>query len=86
MFTILDDAVEELCQKESHIVHAPCLAHVIQLAVEELLSSLRIAAKNENVITVWDRDNDISHLHTDIEDIPGSSGSVAATFQKVCKL
>ena len=41
--------------------HIPCLAHVIQLSLKELLGKIRVEAENEEVIKTW-KDESLSQL------------------------
>ena len=36
--------------------HLPCLSHVVQLAVKELLSTIKMSAFNEDVLKIWQDD------------------------------
>jgi hypothetical protein len=55
--------------------HIPCLAHVIQLAVNALLKKLRLDAKNEQVERTW---------NNDVDSPLTSSGGIARALEKVC--
>ena len=47
-------ALRTTCSQFKQGCHLPCLAHVIQLAVKELLTKIDVFAMNEDVIKVWD--------------------------------
>jgi hypothetical protein len=62
------------------ITHASCLSHVIQLALVELIRTIRITARNESIITAWKENEDHRERHTDAFDGDG----VPWTLKKVC--
>ncbi len=45
---VMMTASDETLQMFSAILHLSCLAHVIQLAVKQLLKSLTLSLENEN--------------------------------------
>jgi hypothetical protein len=51
----LDPILRNLLRGEYHV---PCLAHVIQLIVLAMLSTLRLEARNDNVDRTWNHDRD----------------------------
>jgi hypothetical protein len=79
MVKYLNEAITMVRHELNDIVRAPCLAHVIQLAVKALLTRLRISARNEAVITVWKEGED-SITHTTVES---DTDSVPKTLKKV---
>lgn len=64
----LNAAIEWLCsrlqlsQQSSGIVQMPCLAHVIQLAVSELIKKMNIQTKHKKVDMDWDDDAEMEEL------------------------
>ena len=54
-----------LLTDHEHLVHIPCLAHVIQLALTALITDLKITAKNKRVITVWEDDPKDRETHSE---------------------
>ena len=48
--------VTGICSIFEQGYHVPCLAHVIQLAVKELLTNINSYALNEDIIWVWNND------------------------------
>ncbi len=50
---VMMTALDETLQTFSAISHLSCLAHVIQLAVKQLLKSLMLSLKNENEKEYW---------------------------------
>jgi hypothetical protein len=44
------------CQQLPNGYHVPCLAHVIQLAVKDLLSSIEANASKEEMVKHWNED------------------------------
>ena len=62
------------------VTHASCLSHVIQLALTELIKSIRITARNENIISAWKDEEDDRQRHTDAFEGDG----VPWTLKKVC--
>jgi hypothetical protein len=44
------------------IQHIPCLAHVIQLALKELLGKLRLRPTNESLILEWEEQQELDEL------------------------
>ena len=61
----------------SFIIRTPCLAHVMQLALKQLLDQAKADPKNETIETVWsdDLDKSVKRLL--------KSGNNATTLQKV---
>lgn len=58
--TCLDDAIRNECFIGGKIPQVPCLAHIIQLAVGALLSTLRLSPKDiPELSRDWDEDNDL---------------------------
>lgn len=64
MVTHLRDALCIIDKNIPAIKHAPCLAHIIQLALGELLGAIRITAKNEKVITTWKEKSEERENHS----------------------
>jgi len=62
----------------SFIIRTPCLAHVMQLALKQLLGQMKADPKNEAIETVWSDDLDKSAQKT-----AKKSGDIATTLQKV---
>ena len=62
----------------SFIIQTPCLAHVMQLALKQLLGQMKADPKNEAIETVWSDDLDKSAQKT-----AKKSGDIATTLQKV---
>ena len=52
------------------IEHLPCLAHVIQLAISELLGKIRITPTNEELQATWDEYSDERDLRTVTAGVP----------------
>ena len=52
----LHQHVASICSTFEQGYHVFCLAHIIQLAVKELLTNINSYASNENVIYVWNDD------------------------------
>jgi hypothetical protein len=59
------------------IVRVPCMAHVIQLCLKQLLGHIRAAPKNKEVTDVWS-DSQVSSLRDSADD-----GAIAYTLTKV---
>jgi hypothetical protein len=53
--THLDPEVKKLCSIPTHI---PCLAHVIQLAVQSLLQQIKVNAHNDDTEIIWEEEVD----------------------------
>ena len=75
----LSTAVEKASGSLQGVVRAPCLAHVIQLALNKLIHRLRIQAKNDKVITTWAERPEDREKHTEYSDDKG----VPYTLKKV---
>jgi hypothetical protein len=82
MMKELSLAMEKASSTIQGVVRAPCLAHVIQLSLNQLIYGLRIQAKNEKVITTWADKPEDRERHTDHAEI----NSVPNTLRKVCIL
>lgn len=54
------------------ITHVPCLAHVLQLALNALIENIKIKAKNKKVIEDWDDDEQNPHAHSTAVDGDGA--------------
>jgi len=57
----------EIIQSDLNIpqlTRIPCLAHVIQLALNSLVESVKIKAKNKKVIEEWDDENPNPEAHS----------------------
>jgi len=59
------------------IIRVPCMAHVIQLCLKQLLGHIRAAPKNQEIANVWS-DSQVSCLRDSADD-----GDVAHTLTKV---
>jgi hypothetical protein len=59
--------------KEAHI---PCLAHIIQLSLKELLGRIRVEARNDEILLVWNE--------RDIDELDGQQG-ISKTIGKVSR-
>ena len=79
MMQELSTAVEKASGSLQGVVRAPCLAHVIQLALNKLIHRLRIQAKNDKVITTWAERPEDREKHTEHSDDKG----VPYTLKKV---
>jgi hypothetical protein len=66
-----DSAIADVVNSQ---VHIPCLAHVLQLAVKELFTFLKVEATNDEIEMVWDASDQYIH-----------SEGFAATLEKVYK-
>ncbi|KAG2000787.1 hypothetical protein GB937_010836 [Aspergillus fischeri] len=53
-----DSSVAEVVNSQ---VHIPCLAHVLQLAVKELFTFLKVEATNDEIEMVWDSSDRCIH-------------------------
>lgn len=62
----------------SFIIRTPCLAHVMQLALKQLLGQMKADPKNEAIEIVWSDDLDKFAQKT-----AKKSGDIATTLQKV---
>jgi hypothetical protein len=64
MMQHLQDAIDVLAMElgPARVTHIPCLAHVIQLALNTLVDSVKIAARNERLILEWN-DDPSAHTH-----------------------
>jgi hypothetical protein len=67
------------------ITHAPCLSHVIQLSLNELIRSVRIGAKNEGIITIWNDDEEKREKHTDAIDGDGAPWTLKKVHPSLIK-
>lgn len=61
------------------ITRLPCLAHVIQLTCKELLVGIKIEAKNDRVIDIWDDNEHKRQQHSEAVD----GGGAPSTLKKV---
>ena len=59
------------------IIRVPCMAHVIQLCLKQLLGHIRAAPKSQEIATVWS-DSQVNCLRDSADD-----GDVAHTLTKV---
>jgi hypothetical protein len=82
MMKELSSAIEKASGTLHGVVRAPCLAHVIQLSLNQLIHRLRIKAKNEKVITTWAENPEDRERHTDCTEDRG----VPNTLKKVCAI
>ena len=46
------------------LTHVPCLAHVIQLALNSLIDAVKITAKNKKIIDEWNDDDPNPNAHS----------------------
>ncbi|KGO69277.1 HAT dimerization [Penicillium italicum] len=61
LITAINDSIHELQLKtDSTIIQVPCLAHVIQLSLVELLGKIKASPKNDNTELEWSEDRSIS--------------------------
>ena len=59
----LHESMQSLClPNTTQIVRIPCLAHVIQLSLKDLLGLLKVDPKNDLMTTIWSDDSDIPAL------------------------
>jgi hypothetical protein len=79
MMKELSSAVEKASGTLHGVVRAPCLAHVIQLALNQLIYRLRIQARNDKIITTWAEDPRDRERHTECTEDDG----VPHTLKKV---
>jgi hypothetical protein len=57
LVTVVNDSIWELQLKtDSTIIQVPCLAHVIQLSLVELLGKIKASPKNDNAESEWSDD------------------------------
>lgn len=57
LITAINDSIHELQLKtDSTIIQVPCLAHVIQLSLVELLGKIKASPKNDNTELEWSED------------------------------
>lgn len=49
--SVFNQEIQDLTQSTTHV---PCLAHVIQLAVNALLDQIKVTARNEEINAKWD--------------------------------
>ncbi|KAJ6034170.1 hypothetical protein N7460_009987 [Penicillium canescens] len=57
LVTAVNDSIRELqLRTDSTIIQVPCLAHVIQLSLVELLGKIKASPKNENAESEWSDD------------------------------
>lgn len=57
LVTAVNDSIRELQLKtDSTIIQVPCLAHVIQLSLVELLGKIKASPKNDNAESEWSDD------------------------------
>ena len=49
------------------ILRVPCLAHVIQLVLKDLVVHLKIKSKNKKMITKWYENENERERHSDAE-------------------
>ena len=71
----IDDSGDE-DGSDDDTLFVPCLAHIIQLALKDILGSLRIEPSNDDLIKIWDEDNARS-------EVPRVNG-LPLTLFKVC--
>jgi len=64
---------------ESSITRVPCMAHVIQLSLKQLLGSIRVNPSNDQIELVWSEE---LQKHREITHLTG----IARTLQKVRNL
>jgi hypothetical protein len=85
----LVDYLQECCKIVNaeigidHITHAPCLAHVIQLAVNELILKIRINPRNDTITTTWSNSPEDREKHSYANDEDERCGGVPWTLKKV---
>jgi hypothetical protein len=60
------------------VQHIPCLAHIIQLALQALLGSIRLNPSNEQLLRNWQEDQELGEL----SELERSRG-IAYTLAKV---
>lgn len=61
----LEDALnQKLFAFENKIQHVPCLAHIIQLALQALLGKIRINPKNDVFLRDWQEQQELRDLET----------------------
>ena len=58
----LEDALSNARFLDGTIQHIPCLSHVIQLALKDLLGAIRLQPSNDVFIQNWRADQDLSEL------------------------
>jgi hypothetical protein len=58
LVTVINNSIWELQLKtNSIIIQIPCLAHVIQLSLVELLGKIKVLSKNDNTELEWSNDH-----------------------------
>jgi hypothetical protein len=63
--TCLEDALnEKLILVGEKIQHIPCLAHVIQLALQALLGKIRVSPKNDVFLRDWQEQQELNDLES----------------------
>ena len=78
LFSATQDSVSLFCNKVERI---PCLSHVIQLALQALLGSIRISPENDELQRNW-RSDDLA----DIKRFSREANSIPLVLSKVCIL
>ena len=73
MSTIFDPEILKIVESP---VRMPCLAHVIQLSVHALLDVIRVTARNDEIETYWNDEEDVS-FSAFIEGL-------SSTLEKIC--
>jgi hypothetical protein len=58
----LEEAFTNTRFLDGQIQHIPCLSHVIQLALKELLGTIRLQPANDTFIRNWRADQDLNEL------------------------
>lgn len=75
----VNDSIKKLqIEMDSMIVQVPCLVHVIQLSLVDLLGKIKALPKNDNAETEWS-DECVHLLHTRQQ-----KHEIADTLNKVC--
>jgi hypothetical protein len=76
----LNNALDILDTTFGRLSRVPCLSHVIQLALKELVTHIKITPRNNKVITEWNDDENLREQHTQARLTDG----VPWTLKKVC--
>jgi len=75
--SLQDSLQSQGLRSDTLIIRVPCLAHVIQLSLKQLLGQMKADPVNENIDTVW------SEEHTKIARQTATEYSMANTLKKV---
>jgi hypothetical protein len=69
--------------KLEQVLRVPCLAHVIQLALKDLIIHLKIKPKNKKIITEWYEDENKRERYSDAERHEGVPWTLKKVYYEI---